>query len=289
MKKQFTLVAFALTAVGIIQFAELTSRPASTPDGGYAGEPAGNRTCATSGCHSGTPTNDATQFTLKMATSLADLQNASSTVSSTTTFIPNTTYYMSLQLNGTASRYGFSLSALDNANAQAGSFTVTNATSTTTVTGATGITNMSHRNANTTKIWVWQWTSPNTTSAVNFYYSGMLSNGTGGTDGDVVYRSSVGINGTNSIRENDELLSSLQVFPTQTMSKLAVNVNLERNTETTISLMSLTGQVAKVLAKEKMAEGENQYVFDITEVPQGNYILVVNSGKNTVTKPIIKL
>jgi hypothetical protein len=53
--------------------------------------------------------------------------------------------------------------------------------------------------------------------------------------------------------------------------------------------MSLTGQVAKVLAKEKMTEGENQYVFDITEVPQGNYILVVNSGKNTVTKPIIKL
>jgi hypothetical protein len=289
MKKQFTLAAFALTAVGIIQFAELTSRPAATPNGGYAGEPAGNRTCATSGCHSGTPTTDATQFTLKMATSLADLQNASSTVSSTTTFIPNTTYYMSLQLNGTASRYGFSLSALDNANAQAGSFTVTNATSTATVTGASSITNMSHKAANTTKSWEWQWTSPNSLSAVNFYYAGMLSDGTGGTDNDVVYKSSVGINGTNSIRESDGLLSSLQVFPTQTMSKVAVNISLEQNIETTISLMSLTGQVAKVLAKEKMIEGENQYVFDLTEVPQGNYILVVNSGKNTVTKPIIKL
>jgi hypothetical protein len=224
-----------------------------------------------------------------MATSLADLQNASSTVSSTTTFIPNTTYYMSLQLNGTASRYGFSLSALDNANAQAGSFTVTNATSTATVTGASSITNMSHKAANTTKSWEWQWTSPNSLSAVNFYYAGMLSDGTGGTDNDVVYKSSVGINGTNSIRESDGLLSSLQVFPTQTMSKVAVNISLEQNIETTISLMSLTGQVAKVLAKEKMIEGENQYVFDLTEVPQGNYILVVNSGKNTVTKPIIKL
>lgn len=289
MKKQFTLAAFTLTAVGIIQFAELTSRPAATPNGGYAGEPAGNRTCASSGCHSGTPTTDATQFTLKMATSTLDLQNPSAIVTSTTTFIPNTTYYMSLQLTGNSNRYGFSLSALDNANAQAGAFTITDPNSTSTVTGAAGITNMSHKSANTTKSWVWQWTSPNSLSAVNFYYAGMLSDGTGGSDNDVVYKSSVGINGTNSIKEGVGSVSSLQVFPTQTMAKVAVNISLEKAEIAQVSLVNLLGQTTKVLATEKLETGDNNAVYDLTDIPRGNYILVVKAGNTVVTKPVIKL
>jgi hypothetical protein len=48
---------------------------------------------------------------------------------------PGKTYFMSLQLTGTANRYGFELSSLNGSNAQAGSFTTTSSTTTAIVTG----------------------------------------------------------------------------------------------------------------------------------------------------------
>jgi hypothetical protein len=49
------------------------------------------------------------------------------------------------------------------------------------------------------------------------------------------------------------------------------------------------GQTTKVLATEKLETGDNNAVYDLSDVPRGNYILVVKAGNTVVTKPVIKL
>lgn len=289
MNQRITLFALALTFIGIINYAELTSKPASTPAGGYAGAPTSNLTCASSGCHSGTATDDASKFSLKMATSLSGLSGAAA-VSSTSTYTPSTTYYMSLQLTGTAGRYGFSLSSLNASNAQAGSFTVTDANKTTTVAGATGITNMSHKAADATiKSWIWKWTSPSTSAAVNFYYAGMYADGNGNESGDVVYKSSVSITGTPNAIEDIKNLHNFSVYPTQTLSDIALNVDAIENITASLILVDMTGQVVRELYKGEFSVGENNLRFNISDLPAGNYILNLKTPTASAAKRIVKL
>jgi hypothetical protein len=289
MNQKITFFALALTVVGVISYADLTSKPASTPTGGYAGEPALSRTCASSGCHSGSTIIDSSQFSLKMASALSGLSGASD-LSSSTTFMPDSTYYMSMQLTGTANRYGFSLSSLTSANAQAGSFTVTSSTTTAIVAGASGITNMSHKNANTTKSWIWKWTAPSSTNAVNFYFAGMLANGNNTESGDIVYKSAISIMGQapNAINEISAI-NALNVYPTQTMSDISLNVDAKESGDAVILLVNMTGEVVRELYNGKLNLGENNMRFNIADLSIGNYIMSLKSAKgSSVARHIIK-
>ncbi len=289
MNKKYTLLAFALTVFGIVKYADLTSKPGSTPSGGYAGAPASNETCANSGCHSGTASTDASKFKLQMATSLSGLTGAPD-VSNTTTYIPSTDYFMALQLTGTAGRYGFSLSSLDASNAQAGTFTITDANKTTTVAGTSGITNMSHKAADALKkAWIWKWRSPSSTGTVNFYYAGMYADGNGNESGDIVYKSTVAINGQPNAIAEISTIHSFNVYPTQTMSDIALNLDANESTDATIVLVNMTGQVVRELYTGKVNIGENNMRFNIADLPTGNYILNLKSATNSISKHIVKL
>jgi hypothetical protein len=288
MKKTFTLLSFLLTAFAVVKYSNLTSRPASTPDGGYTGAPTTNLTCASSGCHSGSPTTDATKFTLKMSTSAVGLQDASATVTSSTTYVPGNTYWVSMALNGTSSRYGFSFTALNSSNAQAGTFTITDPNNTVLVNGSKDV---SHKNANNTKSdWIWKWNAPSTSNPVSFYYVGMLSNGTGNQTGDDVYKSSVTINAGAPTSINDEnMFSALSVFPTQTMGDFAMNIESAINTDVVIELIDISGMKTSNLFNGKLNEGSNNFRFNISDLNAGNYIISATSSGNRVTRQLIKL
>jgi hypothetical protein len=220
-----------------------------------------------------------------MAVDSIDLAN--SPVTSATTYIPGTTYWMSLELPGSGGfRWGFSMTALDNSNAQAGSFTVTNTTTTTLVNGSK---DMSHKNANTTKAWIWKWNAPaTTTTTVNFYYVGMYANGDGNDSGDEVYKTSTSIAASTGIKDN-ELVSSLGVFPTQTFGDFAMNIESVANCNATIEVISLSGASISTLFDGKLTEGENNMRFNISDLSSGNYLISVNAGGARITKPLFKL
>ncbi|HOH96241.1 MAG TPA: T9SS type A sorting domain-containing protein [Candidatus Enterocola sp.] len=289
MKKTFTLLAFSLSVVSIVKFTNLTAEPAKTPNGGYSGAPATNRTCQTSGCHGGTSTTDASQFILQMDTLQSGL--SSGEVTSSTTYIPGKTYFMSLQLTGTANRYGFELSSLNGSNAQAGSFTATSSTTTAIVTGASGTTCMSHKNANSTKSWIWQWTAPATAQDVSFYYVGMLANGNNNESGDIVYKNNVTITAAqlpNAIA-NVSSITNLGLYPTQTVAEFALNIELKEALKTTIQIVDMKGSVVKTLFEGNLNEGSNNVRYDIADLQKGNYIVNVNTEKGAVSKHLIKL
>jgi len=288
MKKTFTLLSFFLTAFAVVKYSNLTSRPASTPDGGYTGAPTTNLTCASSGCHSGSPTTDATKFTLKMSTSAIGLQDASATVTSSTTYVPGNTYWVSMALNGTSSRYGFSFTALNSSNAQAGTFTITDPNNTVLVNGSKDV---SHKNANNTKSdWIWKWNAPSTSNPVSFYMAGMLSNGNGNTTGDDVYKSSVTINAGAPTSVNEaSILRGVSVFPTQTMGDFAMNIESSINTEVSIELIDIAGMKTSNLFNGKLTEGSNNFRFNISDLNAGNYIVAATSNGNRITRQLIKL
>jgi len=291
MKKTFTLLAFSLSVVSIVKFTNLTAEPAKTPNGGYSGAPATNRTCQTSGCHNGSTTADASQFILQMDTLQSGLSGG--VVTNTTTYIPGKTYFMSLQLTGTATgnRYGFEFASLNGSNAQSGSFTATSTTTTAIVTGASGTTCMSHKNANTTKSWIWQWTAPATAQDVSFYYVGMLANGDTKETGDVVYKSNVTITAAqvpNAI-ENVSSISNLGLYPTQTMAEFAMNIELKEALKTTIQIIDMKGSVVRTLFEGNLNEGSNNVRYDIADLQKGNYIVNVNTEKGAISKHLIKL
>jgi hypothetical protein len=286
MKKTFTLLSFLLTAFAVVKYSNLTSRPGSTPDGGYTGAPTTNLTCASSGCHSGSPTTDATKFTFKMSTSAIGLQDASATVTSSSTYVPGNTYWVSMALNGTGGRYGFSFTALNSSNAQAGTFTITDA-NTVLVNGSKDV---SHKNANSTKGWTWKWNAPSTANPVSFYYVGMLANGTGNQTGDDVYKSSVTINAGAPTSINDEnMFSALSVFPTQTMGDFAMNIGSATNTDILIELIDISGMKTLNLFNGALAAGSNNFRFNISDLNAGNYIISATSSGNRVTRQLIKL
>ena len=286
MKKTFTLLSFFLTAFAVVKYSNLTSRPASTPDGGYTGAPTTNLTCASSGCHSGSPTTDATKFTLKMSTSAIGLQDASATVTSSTTYVPGNTYWVSMALNGTGTRYGFSFTALNSSNAQEGTFTTTDA-NTVLVNSSKDV---SHKNANSTKGWTWKWNAPSTSNPVSFYMAGMLSNGNGNTTGDDVYKSSVTINAGAPTSVNEaSILRGVSVFPTQTMGDFAMNIESSINTEVSIELIDIAGMKTSNLFNGKLTEGSNNFRFNISDLNAGNYIVAATSNGNRITRQLIKL
>jgi hypothetical protein len=111
-----------------------------------------------------------------------------------TGYVPGTTY--TITLTGTHSgvgKFGFELTAEDNANSKVGTFVITDATQTQLKNGGNAVT---HTGAGTSpsgnaKTWTVDWTAPSAgTGDVGFYAAFNAANGNGNTAGDVVYTTS---------------------------------------------------------------------------------------------------
>lgn len=190
MKQKIVLTTLFLAAFFII--VNNVESSTSQPPSGYSGNPTGNATC--NSCHSGSTIVDATQFTIRMAKLQADLPNASSIVTSSTTFQPDSNYFISLTLNGSASgnKYGFQFYPSNASGILQGTPSLITPTTTTSLSSGY----VGHLNANSTKSWTFRWKAPNSTNAVTFYYVGLYANNLGGNTGDVVYKSSVTLQGS---------------------------------------------------------------------------------------------
>jgi hypothetical protein len=273
---------------------KVTSRP-GTPPTGVTGAPPGNATCAQAGCHTGgAAAPDASKFTLKLGVTQSGLANV---VSNTTTYVPGTTYFMSLGLNGTAVKYGFELIALDSTNAMAGSFTATNATQTQVqVVGAKQY--FSHKDAQgAASTFIYKWTAPAVavgTGKVTFYYVGNFSDGNGDktTGDDIQYSSStvvVASEGPNGIENISSKLSAITAYPTVFSQNIQLSFDVIENTKVEATLISLSGQAAQTLMNEEVSIGSFNRSFNADNLAAGVYLLKLQAGNASVVKKIIKL
>jgi len=179
MKHTLTFIAIILFTLG------LTHSIISSPDGapsGYAYDKASNyRTCATSGCHSGTA--------VFADTSIAKI---TSNIPSTG-YVPGQTYTFTATVNKPGySRFGFQASPQDSLGNYKGTMIVTNTTK-TKITGTKYITHT--QSGNSQSSWSWNWVAPALGSGqVKMSGALMAANNNGGTSGDSVYKVGVLIN-----------------------------------------------------------------------------------------------
>lgn len=293
--RHFTLFSVTI-AFGAMLFSQtrLTSNP-STPPTGVAGAPPGNATCAQAGCHTGGAANaNAAKFTLKIGATQSGLANV---VSNTTTYNLGTTYWMSLGLNGTATKYGFQIIALDSLNAMAGSFTATNATQTQVqVVGAKQY--LSHKNAQgAASTFIYKWTAPAAavgTGKVTFYYVGNFSDGNGDekTGEDIEFSNSTLVlasEGPNGIENISTKLSGITAYPTVFSQNIQLAFDVKEITKVEATLISLTGQAAQTLMNEEVNTGSFNRSFNADNLAAGVYLLKLQAGNASTVKKIIKL
>ncbi len=283
MKKSILLSTF-LSASFLILYSEIGSPPVDS-----AGAPPSNASCTKSGCHSGSTVTDASKFTLRLAVIESELANFASIVNDSTTFVPGQTYFAALQLSSGAAVYGFQLVALDAANAQAGAFTVTDNIH-TKINNAGSRAYIGHKNANTTKDFNFKWTAPNTATPVTFYCASVFGNGNNQNSGDNIYKSTSTIQpleGTGI--ENLSSIENFNVYPTQTISRVAVKLNAAVTQSAQITLVDMSGKVVKTLYDGKLSAGENEFLFDVSELPQGNYLLSLQGDRTHLAKHITRL
>jgi hypothetical protein len=179
MKNTITFIAVFLLIVG------LTYNLSSSPDGapsGYAYDKASSyKTCATSGCHSGTA--------VIADTSIAKITNNIPS----TGYVPGVTYTFTATVNKPGNvRFGFQASPQDSAGNYKGTMIVTN-TSKTKITGTKYITHT--QSGNSQSSWSWNWVAPVLGSGqVKMSGALMAANNNGSTSGDSVYKVSTTIN-----------------------------------------------------------------------------------------------
>lgn len=285
MKKKYLLVSFfAVAVMATLNFKTVNSE-IPKPPAGSTGDPNTSATCAQQSCHIGPAQNSSANIlTLNIGTG-----NPATPLNSSFVYTPGTLYNIGFGLNSSTGRYGFEMSALTASNAQAGTFAVTTST-TTSLTTVAGFQYIGHKNANSTKNWVYKWTAPAAGGAVTFYYAYNTADGDNEVTNDVIYYGSVTINSTGGtgIADINDKVSALNVFPNPINSEFSMSFNLKETAQVSAQLYSLDGKQAQELMSEKVSQGSFNRAFDVNALPSGIYLMKLNVGDASVTKKIVK-
>lgn len=132
-------------------------------------------------------------------------------------YIPGTTYTITITATKSGiNKFGFEMTAEDGSKNKVGSFSITNTSETKMVQDEVTHTGNGTAGANNQKVWTMDWTAPASgTGEVTFYSAVLAANGNGGTSGDQVILSNLGVQEdvTNTIANNDEDIF-VRLFPT---------------------------------------------------------------------------
>lgn len=194
MKKNYFFVGLATVAIGIFAFqsddkvetSKFSMAEAHFQNNG--GQPAltgapGEQNCTA--CHSGSTLNGSTENQLIVVN--AQFQPV-------TNYNPGETYTVSLSMNSSPSKKGFSATILDGTNTRAGSFVGSGIGGTQDFQNGPGtrdyVSHTSSSNTDGTSTWLWSWTAPATNVGdVTFYVASNSANGNNATTGDMIYLS----------------------------------------------------------------------------------------------------
>ena len=164
--------------IALLSFA-LFSSYSSGPPGDYSGSPVSNGTCSVPSCHNGGSLNGSLSLTSNIGAA----------------YVNGQTYQITVFLSDPDMvRAGFQLSAIDNTNTGAGTFTPI--PNTALLSGNPTIINHSPAQfmtmGETTATWVINWTAPTMGSApISFYAAANAADGTGGSDEDAIYTATI--------------------------------------------------------------------------------------------------
>jgi len=309
MKRNFTVAALTLLIILIFQTSsfKLESHIVKPLEGGLSGDP--NQTnCAH--CHSsyGAPTIRNAQFILKISQDSAGLIGNSNIITGSSVYTPGYTQWISIELTGQNTNnapatpdFGFQFTALSANDSMAASFTLVDP-KTSMETSASSfnqpvlngpVSYVGHANADTTHIWYFKWTAPDSTAGpVTFYYAGNLGNGDVTSNNDTIFLGSATLNpgpsstlGINNLSGN---IHSISVYPVPFSNKLNADLYLSAPSDLSVTLLSLEGQSVKELYSGAAPQGHFSRSFDIADIAAGVYLVRVQSGTDIQVQKVMK-
>lgn len=181
-------------------------------------------------------------------------------------------------------RFGFELTAEDNAGGKVGTFAITNSTETKLTNNNMAVT---HKSAGTTpsgntKTWSVNWTAPtNNAGEITFFASFNAANGNGSTSGDVIYLSSLNVlPNTTSVAEHS---GDFEIYPNPTQGNLNI-VLPDASHGTSFEVFNLNGQLIKSFP---VSIGKTSVNLDLPV--RGTYLVKMQNQGSTELKKLVVL
>ena len=267
----FFILAIVITSsIGNEGVHSVYANVAGSP-GNKTGSPSDNFSCVL--CHTGSAVNSGTGTPSITAPGLVS------------GYIPGQTYTISASIVQTGiNKFGFEVTAERDANnAKIGTFILTNAANTRFPLGSI-LTAVTHTNAGSlgtnSKTWSFDWTAPVAgTGDVTFYGSFNSTNGTGQTNGDKIYTTSLSVaeNTGAGIGDYNTALNA-KVFPNPVVSNFEIvsDENIDA-----VEVYNLRGQ-------KMIAVNQPNGKVNIETLPGGIYFVKINAEGKVSTQKLIK-
>ena len=272
-----TIISSLVLAVGTICISDLLSPAHSNAGGapiGKTGSPGDGSNCT--GCHSGVATTSAGLITSNVPV---------------TGYIPGNTYTITATIAVAGiKKYGFEISPQGTTATQKGTLVVTNATETKLVgTTAKYITHKSTGTAGTgSKTWTFDWIAPAAGSGNAILYGAFnAANGNGTNSGDQIFLSSLLIqeNLSTGISEMVNNSDHWVIYPNPCKEQLTISSILPENENYNLEIVDVTGKQMKVITNETPYQHQQ---IDMADLPNGIYVLIIDSKKGRAVKKFIK-
>lgn len=251
----------------------------------------GELTCATTDCHSGTPTFNSTSI---------DLEGLN------TPFIENgltagASYNLLVRVNPNDNkRSGFQITAVDDNGDAAGTFQIVQTTNTSLASGGNGRQYLSHKNANQgINFWNFIWEAPDPAVDVYFYIAGNKSNNDSmATGADAILlrtfkatttsfgplTDNVGIHGPGNIDE----LDNINIYPNPVKEKINFDYYLTAHSDVKVELFGMNGQLVNMFNLGSNATGDHRNSLELgSGLTSGLYLLKVSIGEKLYYKKIV--
>lgn len=236
-------------------------------------------TCAKSGCHSDLGVANSGSGSVEIDFNNGDLN-----------YSPNTTYTIVVKVNKgneSATRYGFELTALNANGIKSGSFSENE--NTLEIGNMANREYIYHKNStlNNSNTFTFNWTSPaQNDGVITFYVAGNAANGNNSKTSDRIYTSSKSVNflsvGVNSVASNLNIV----VLPNPASNYLRVSYTLQSPSITNIDLFDISGRFIKNLKSINQIANTYTENFDIKDISNGLYLVVLTSNNTTVSEKV---
>jgi hypothetical protein len=282
MKKwiSFLIVACLLF---VVQSYDRTNDVHSSAQGalaGHTGSPDDGKTCATGGCHSGTPVP-----TMNLITSNIPV----------TGYVPGQTYTISATVNDPAKvKFGFQISPQDASGNYLGTMVITEPSA----TKLTGFKYITHTFGGTsapggTRTWNFDWVAPAAgTGDVTFYGAFNYSNNNSSTSGDQIRTSTLTVSEdiSTGLANSDDPYNTV-LYPVPAADVLNIRLSLNDPEQLNIDLTDLSGKVVAVISQNEVrSTGNLDLKYNIPAgIDNGIYFVRIQSLTDIFTKRIVIL
>jgi hypothetical protein len=205
------------------------------------------------------------------------------------TYLPGSTYTISLSLASNPSKKGFQATALTSSGQMAGMFS---AGTNTSVNGTTKkyANHKSSSNTNATPFWTWTWTAPSiNVGNVVFYVATCKANNNGSDSGDQIFLSqhTISAQGSTGVNENTSPLSGMKVAYDAINRTVLLNFASLSSGEMTINFVDMNGRSVFKSEIGTAMVGENTHKVQLpSDLRKGFYVVHVLVNNNTASAKV---